>query len=263
MQPVRTWPEYFNTLTGTLALIEKLEAFTRGEETQESLQAWARAVWGNDGTQLGPLRANAMATGILVNVMNGNERENGAEEQSRAMLRTEDAVQYLLNLRHGVPWSAPRPIAAVVGTMGDLARRVKVEPVRHVIDGLGWFEILFCASPGTGRVFVIRNAVSTYAKEGVYHPMISTQVQGNAQECLLDMMETLAIDRSDLSWLADEFTGVELPEWAVWRQDDNGVREELGTFTAYRKAVAAIAELEARTHKQTYWIEARARFPEL
>ena len=71
----------------------------------------------------------------------------------------------------------------------------------------------------------------------------------------MDLLETLGIDRSDLTWVAEEFEGVTLPEWAVYRQDDNGVRTRVATFTGYRKAKAAMHTLEAGQHKQTYWVE--------
>lgn len=58
------------------------------------------------------------------------------------------------------------------------------------------------------------------------------------------------------SWRAlAEFEGVTLPVWAVYRQDDNGVRTRVAVFTGYRKARAAVTKLEAGKHKQTYWVE--------
>jgi hypothetical protein len=49
--------------------------------------------------------------------------------------------------------------------------------------------------------------------------------------------------------------------WVVWRQDDNGNRYVVRRFPASapdaRAAAEALAaEMEARGHKQTYWVEA-------
>lgn len=45
-----------------------------------------------------------------------------------------------------------------------------------------------------------------------------------------------------------------MSEWVLWRQDDNGVRAEVARFAAEEQARARAAELEARGHKQTYWV---------
>ena len=43
--------------------------------------------------------------------------------------------------------------------------------------------------------------------------------------------------------------------WALWRQDDNGVRVRVETFATREAAAARQAEFESRHHKQIYWIE--------
>lgn len=42
--------------------------------------------------------------------------------------------------------------------------------------------------------------------------------------------------------------------WVVWRQDDNGNRYEVRRFATRAEAEALAAEMEARGHKQTYWV---------
>jgi hypothetical protein len=44
------------------------------------------------------------------------------------------------------------------------------------------------------------------------------------------------------------------PHWTVWRQDDNGIRAEVARFADEEPARALAAELEARGHKQIYWV---------
>jgi hypothetical protein len=41
--------------------------------------------------------------------------------------------------------------------------------------------------------------------------------------------------------------------WVVWRQDDNGNRYEVRRC-ATRAEAEALAEMQARGHKQTYWV---------
>lgn len=257
---MQSWDEYFETFDTTIALAEKLEAFCNGNESAESaasLAAWARALWDSDGTQAGPLRTNSIAAGVLGDLYSGDDRENPDDPASGPMLRTVDAADYLRDLRQGITWLRPRPVASVAGPFSVWAARLRAEPIRTVLDGLGWFEFVRFASPGTGRCFVMGNALSRYAGEEPYQPTINTESTGDPLECLVDLVETLCIDASDLTWTADEFANLPLPEWIVFRQDDNGVRATVGVFSGKRKAVAAMRTLEHGKHKQTYWVQAR------
>ena len=42
--------------------------------------------------------------------------------------------------------------------------------------------------------------------------------------------------------------------WIVWRQDDNGNRFEVGRRESRAEADELAAAMEARGHKQTYWV---------
>jgi hypothetical protein len=42
--------------------------------------------------------------------------------------------------------------------------------------------------------------------------------------------------------------------WVVWRQDDNGNRFVVARKESRAEAEALAAEMEARGHKQTYWV---------
>ena len=44
--------------------------------------------------------------------------------------------------------------------------------------------------------------------------------------------------------------------WIVWRQDDNGNRYEVARKDSRAEAEELAAELEARGHKQLYWVAA-------
>jgi hypothetical protein len=42
--------------------------------------------------------------------------------------------------------------------------------------------------------------------------------------------------------------------WTVWRQDDNGNRYEMSGHDTRAEADSVAASMEARGHKQTYWV---------
>jgi hypothetical protein len=44
--------------------------------------------------------------------------------------------------------------------------------------------------------------------------------------------------------------------WVVWRQDDNGNRYEVARFADRGEADELAATMEARGHKQLYWVAA-------
>ena len=45
--------------------------------------------------------------------------------------------------------------------------------------------------------------------------------------------------------------------WVVWRQDDNGNRYEVARHDSRAAAEAQAEQMEARGHKQTYWVAAK------
>lgn len=49
--------------------------------------------------------------------------------------------------------------------------------------------------------------------------------------------------------------------WSVWRQDDHGGRFEIRRGLTASDAERLARDLEARGHKQTYWLEPTVRAP--
>jgi len=43
--------------------------------------------------------------------------------------------------------------------------------------------------------------------------------------------------------------------WILWRQDDNGHKFQIESFTDRARAESAKGEFESRHHKQIYWVE--------
>ena len=89
VRAVESWAEYFRSFELTLAMIEKLEAFTRGDESQESLQIWARARWTEYYPHGGPTRSNSTATRILGSLYDADEREDWQTRFGEPALRNE------------------------------------------------------------------------------------------------------------------------------------------------------------------------------
>jgi hypothetical protein len=50
-----------------------------------------------------------------------------------------------------------------------------------------------------------------------------------------------------------------IPKWTVWRQDGNGNRYIVEHHTQRAVAETQAAEMEARGHKQLYWVEPYGR----
>ncbi len=74
------------------------------------------------------------------------------------------------------------------------------------------------ASPGTGRSFLDAERALEARREPELEAFVTTEEGGTAEEVLRDLYETLSIDRADMTWLADEFAPVVVPEWCIWRQ---------------------------------------------
>jgi hypothetical protein len=54
--------------------------------------------------------------------------------------------------------------------------------------------------------------------------------------------------------LPPHLAGVRTKGWTVWRQDDNGNRYVVSRHDTQAEAQAVAADMEARGHKQIYWV---------
>lgn len=67
----------------------------------------------------------------------------------------------------------------------------------------------------------------------------------------------VAVSVYDTIWpLAEREADVRRDRWVVWRQDDNGNRFEVARRHSRAEAETLAAAMEARGHKQTYWVAA-------
>lgn len=134
-------------------------------------------------------------------------------------------------------------------SIDELAGLVGGEPVRSWNAGLGWFvELRFCAV-ASGRPFAAIGALEQSGGVGVHF-----RRDDIAHEALVDLFETLAIDDHDVV-LHPDIDPTQLPQWALWREDDNGNRFEIERYRCYAKAVEQERIFTARGHRQSYWVD--------
>lgn len=67
-----------------------------------------------------------------------------------------------------------------------------------------------------------------------------------------EVLEVLGLTLKNLTWFDES---IKLQPYELWRQDDNGHKFLIETFSCRADAVKAMKEFEARLHKQTYWVE--------
>jgi hypothetical protein len=74
----------------------------------------------------------------------------------------------------------------------------------------------------------------------------------------IELLRTVA-SRLGVRWGHDEFgwwavaRGEEFPSWAVWRQDDAGIKFLIAANLSEEEARATVADYESKGHKQTFW----------
>ncbi len=245
-------PQYWTPLARVETLVDRLQAFLASGATHASMQAWAQALWTE---QESPVCGHAVATAILMNLWNAATREPPGDESRPYVLRRVDVDAYLYRLQRGDQEAPTRDLGYLRATPADVAARLGRETERHVLDGIGWCEYLQLASPGSGRVFLLERSFDTAAKGS----WVYADRAADALDATRDLFETLAIDLADLEGFAHDFVvdTAALPRSTLWRQDDNGVRVEVTSFTGRRKAEAALRGYESLHHKQVYWLEGR------
>jgi hypothetical protein len=62
------------------------------------------------------------------------------------------------------------------------------------------------------------------------------------------------LNRADREAGKDNYGGSTANEWTVWREEDNGRKFVVMTALTYEEAQALVSALEARGHKQLYWL---------
>lgn len=172
------------------------------------------------------------------------------------VVRPEDARMYLRCLSEGASFRAgPLPLLILRVSLHALVLPMP-EPCfeRFWFNGLGWHEGVRFGSSATGRAFFAFGLLDSDEEPLVY---VNTLVGDDGMEAVIDLLETLGLDDSDVVDADPSVRLDALPKWDLWRLDDNGNETMMETFRSRAKAVAAQEQYEARGHKQTYWVRQR------
>lgn len=220
---------------GVRHFVGVLRRFASGTVDRAELQAFARARWPSNKGQGTPFPGNGVASVAFGSCWNATDQE----------LRPSDVDAYVQWLTVGTS-AYPVRVCGVTSSATQLGEQLSLPTVRYILDGLGWVESLDFASPITGRKFSAESSL-----EGAFRNSFVRASDGPAApSALLDLCNTLGIDGAEC------FLEHEEPiRWLLWRQDDNGHRSVLASFSALLKARNELERLESSKHKQMYWIE--------
>jgi hypothetical protein len=219
------------------SMIEILEGLLAGRMTRASVHEWIESDWPQCWRDVGlPGNAN-FVLGALWNI--DDRDDHGRDYVGEPELRA-----YLDVLRGGESLIVDHdPLIGLSWGVDVLAERVGGQPIHWIYEGTGWeVEIRFCTR-ASGRAF---NATGGGIYKSRHDPW---------REALIDLFEGLAIDERDVTWLNPKIDLAQLPEWALWREDDNANRFEIERSHCFAKLDRQEQILRDRGHKQSYWVD--------
>jgi hypothetical protein len=147
----------------------------------------------------------------------------------------------------------PEFLATIARTAAVLDAELHLGFEDDVEDGLGRVRYAPCVTT-TGRKFVLAQY-----PDGPTPGRDHTTIMVKDADCgvtplgeILDEIVTeLRLRTTDLPWVHPQVT---FRRHALWRQDDNGNRYEVGVYTSCAEATHALRELESHHHRQFYWV---------
>jgi len=216
--------------------IAVLRNFASGAITAAELEQYARRMWPDTNGQGTPFPGNGLAATAFNSIWRPTDTE----------LRASDVAGYIRWLTIGT-CDFPARVCGVRITAAQLAEKLSLPTQRYIVDGLGWIESVEFASPITGRQFHAESSMMDGVPQNIY---VRASEGTREPSAVLDLCNTLGIDAADCFLDDDEPT-----RWVIWRQDDNGHRAIVESFSALQKARRELLRLESSAHKQMYWIE--------
>lgn len=227
-------------------MVRRVASFLAGETTREALLQWARAV------KPAPQHFRYGHADSLHTCLWNLDLTLG--ESGEPLVRRADLEEQLREVHTG-SWQVEfEPVALLKLPIAEIVRRTGVSEFRHAIPGLGWFEKVRFASLGTGIGYLASCSLDVPHLRArgtsihVYKPPASV---AERTWLLGDLFDTLDIDATDATALWAPLT----TRWNLLRQDDNGNKFLVDSFTGYAKAAARLDQLGAGHHKQIYWLE--------
>lgn len=227
-------------------MLVTIEAVLAGELTRSAALAQIQAIAAECPEARDRFRGHGDASAVFASLLNLTETTASGEP----LVREVDLRGYRRWLIEGSPFiGTPDWMVGLPISMAELANLVGDEPVRFWNEGLGWFvELRFCAL-ASGRPFAATGALEGATGIGVHFRQADI-----VHEAVVDLFEMLAIDDHDVT-LHPDIDLAQLPQWALWRQDDNANRFEVERYRCYAKAVALEQMYTARRHRQSYWVD--------
>ncbi|MCB9551096.1 MAG: hypothetical protein H6705_04275 [Myxococcales bacterium] len=143
--------------------------------------------------------------------------------------------------------ATPRVVATLAVEAAALVERGL--PPFEVMSGFGAAFFLAFRFGGARGFLEQRMA----ADEGA-GTMVAVQGEADDTALLRAVLEAAGLDLDDCVSVGEGVDRAALPRWVLWRQDDNGDRFVVETFTGRRKADDRAARMEAGGHKQLYWV---------
>ncbi len=155
--------------------------------------------------------------------------------------------------QEGPPASPPEFLARIAKTPAQLDAEL-ILGFRHTVDrGPAYTHYALCMTT-TGRKFVLfQQAVSPTPNCGHTVIMVkSADCKGTPLgDVLDDILTELHLRTTDLASVDPKVT---FTRHALWRQDDNGNRYQVGTYPSRADATFAQRELESHQRRQLYWL---------
>lgn len=218
------------------AMAAQLRGLLAGTRTRDEVAQWAR--------ELGRRTAFHSPTAACVFMCLSEIRD--AE-----WIRAVDLRAWLRWLEEGETFEADaEPLFSVNMALDEIAQRTDATPIRQILDGLGWYEILRFCAPASGRPIIAS------ARRGFPGRVLVYKQRTDAwRDAVIDIFETLAIDERDTLELHPTIDLEQLPQWSLWRADDFGNPVEIDRYHCYAKASALEQMFAARGHKQSYWVD--------
>ena len=227
-------------------MLATIEALLAGAMTPAEARAWGQGLLGEAELRRNPFSINPDAAVVFESLLCIGELAPSGEP----VVREVDLRGYRRWLVDGAAFiGTGDPMVHVVRDIDALASEVGGEPIRFWNAGLGWFIALRFCAPATGRPFVAFGELD--------HPggvSVHFRRDDVASDALVELFETLGIDDRDVR-LHPTLDADALPEWALWREDDNANRFEIERYRCYAKAAEQERVFEARGHRQSYWVD--------
>jgi hypothetical protein len=224
-------------------MIAILEALLEGRMSSAEVSEWADQAWRGEHV---PLHGTANAVWCSLGWI------EQLDARGRAYVGERECRAYLGALRAGETFMGePEPVLGLALDIEQLGARFAVPVAHWAEEGIGgWSEETLFAVPASGRTYRAAVPAGIRGKVAIYK-----QRHVALLDAVIDLFEGLEIDERDAILLHPQVELAQLPEWALWRVDDNANQFEIDRSRSYAKLDAFETRLRNAGHRQSYWID--------